>query len=214
MGGYNSGRHSGRPALDSGLTLSLSHMMRKKMVTAGALGAGSMQWSRNGEPIATIGYRYDLVDPDEATIDLSWTRTPYDGEPEKVEQRIRLSCTTPHYGGNRWWMHCPRTGARVATLYMPPGARGFACRAVWRLGYRSQRVARDDRASEKLFRLQRKMGTEQGWDNWGPRPKGMWTRTYSRNFERFMELNDQAQDEANIALIRAAARLGIVPSHF
>lgn len=106
-----------------------------------------------------------------------------------MEQRIALVFTVPHYGGRRWWMLCPFTGRRVAKLHLPPGAGKFACRKAWRLPYRSQRVAHRDRPFEKLFRLQRKLGSDEGWEAGLRRPKGMWQRTYELHWERYLELD-------------------------
>lgn len=108
---------------------------------------------------------------------------------EHVEQKIRLVFTEPHYGGRRWWMVCPYRHIRAAKLYMPNGGDRFASRKAWRLAYQSQRVAHRDRAFEKLFRLQRKLGCEQGYDSFIRRPKGMWHRTFDRPLERFEELD-------------------------
>jgi hypothetical protein len=42
-------------------------------------------------------------------------------------QRIRVSWTRMHLGGERPWMHCPHCEKRVAKLYAAVG--GFFCRA-------------------------------------------------------------------------------------
>lgn len=77
-------------------------------------------------------------------------------------------------------MHCPVNGTRVGKLYMPPGAKSFASREVWRLGYQSQRNAPRDAAFERLFKVQKKLGCREGWEMPIRRPKGMHRRTYER----------------------------------
>lgn len=77
-------------------------------------------------------------------------------------------------------MHGPVNGARVGKLYMPPGAKSFASREVWRLGYQSQRNAPRDAAFERLFKVQKKLGCREGWEMPIRRPKGMHRRTYER----------------------------------
>jgi hypothetical protein len=36
-----------------------------------------------------------------------------------------------HFGGRQWYFVCPYTKRRVSVLWMPPGARYFACRQRW-----------------------------------------------------------------------------------
>lgn len=88
-------------------------------------------------------------------------------------------------------MVCPYHNIRVGKLYLPPGGDRFASRQAWRLGYRSQRIASRDRAFEALFRLQKKLGCDQGLEAGLYRPKGMWQRTFDRHMERYWELDAQ-----------------------
>jgi hypothetical protein len=189
MGGYGSGRHGGKPTVEDGLTVDLGLMLRRGWARAGASGAGTLSWSRNGEPCCSISHHYDLTDLDNAHLTLTYTRTPRGGAPEKVEQLIRLTWTRPTYGGRRWWMICPHSGRRVAKLHLPPGGDRFASRLAWRLPYRSQRSAHRDRPFDKLFRLQRKLGSPEGWEAGLRRPKGMWRRTYERHLDRYWQLD-------------------------
>jgi len=64
-----------------------------------------------------------------------------------------LSDSDPHFGGKRWWMHCPINGDLVGKLYCPNGAHTFASRTAWRLDYNSQRIAGRGNPFEALFRL-------------------------------------------------------------
>ena len=190
MGGFGSGRSGGRPTVEDGLTIDICMMLRRGWVKAGRAGTGSQTWSCRGERIASVSHRYDLSDPDQAEMTLFYTRTPRDGPPEKVEQQIRLVYTNPNYGGRRWWMLCPFSGRRVGKLHLPPAGNRFASRLKWRLAYQSQRSARSFRPFDKLFRLQRKLGSPEGYDNWLRRPKGMWKRTFERHLERYMQLDE------------------------
>lgn len=126
---------------------------------------------------------------------------------ERVEQKIRLVFTEPNFGGRRWWMICPYKHIQVAKLYLPNGGDRFASRKAWRLAYQSQRVAHRDRAFEKLFRLQRKLGCEQGYDSFIRRPKGMWHRTFDRHLERFEELDAICGAEMAMLVLRLGGRL-------
>lgn len=212
MGGYNSGRRGGRPTIEDGLTVSLPLMMGRGWVRSGETGRGSLQWSRHGEKFSQIGHSFDMRDPEESWLKLSYRWTP-DGEPARsVEQRIRLVYTSPNFGGRRWWMLCPFTGQCVTKLHLPPGGGKFASRKAWRLGYRSQRVAGRDRPFEKLFRLQKKLGCTEGWEAGLTRPKGMWDRTYERHWQRYWKLDEACSLEMAGVLGRLGARPLTMPA--
>ena len=121
--------------------------------------------------------------PGDERLELSYTRGRGDKR-EQVKQSVRLCFTRPNYGGKRWWMVCPYRGLRVGKLYLPPNGDRFASRQAWRLGYHIQRVAKHDRAFERLFRLQAKLKGVQGVGAFLRRPKGMWRRTYERHMEQ------------------------------
>lgn len=181
MGGYGSGQRFGKPIADESRRIDLAWMIRKGMATPGAYTSGSLSWSRGDSPAGRIGYTCDMRDPENAVLVLQYTITEHGGgNARDFQQCIHLSYTLPHYGGKRWWMHCPVNGERVGKLYMPPCANTFASRTAWRLGYTSQRVSPRDAAFERLFRVQKKLGCPQGWEMPIRRPKGMHRRTYER----------------------------------
>ena len=62
MGGYGLGRTGGNPTVEDGLTIDLRLMLRRGWAKIGAAGAGTLSWSRKGEPFATISHRYDQTD--------------------------------------------------------------------------------------------------------------------------------------------------------
>jgi hypothetical protein len=188
MGGYGSGQRYGRPLADESRRIDLAWMIRKRYAVPGEMRGGQLSWSRGDEPAGRIGYTCDMIDPDNATLVLQYTITE-SSETRDYTQRIRLSYTQPHYGGKRWWMHCPVNGARVGKLYMPPGAKSFASRKVWRLGYQSQRNCPRDAAFERLFRVQKKLGCPQGWEMPIRRPKGMHRSTYQRLEDEYWYLD-------------------------
>lgn len=202
MGGFYSGRTGGRPTVEAGLTVDFGLMQRGGWFRDGAYTAGNLSWSSHGEQIATIGYRASGSDPDNAWLELSY-RNMRDSDWVERKQRIRLSCTVPHFGGRRWRMHCPVNGERVGKLHLPPGGDIFASRTAWRLGYKIQRVASRDKAFERLFRLQRKLGCAEGWQSGIWRPKGMHRTTFERHFDRYLEL----EEECDRAFASLAARL-------
>lgn len=202
MGGFGSGRQGGKPTVEDGLTVDLGLMLRRGWARVGTAGAGTLSWSSRGEPIATISHRYDLTDNGTPHLTLSYTRTRRDGSKEQVEQRIALTWTRPTYGGRRWWMVCPYSGRRVAKLHLPPGGDRFASRQAWRLPYRSQRSARRDRPFDRLFRLQSKLRSREGWEQPLHRPKGMWRRTFDRHLERYWQLDEQCAAQMAGVILR------------
>lgn len=203
MGGWGSGRSGGRPTADMSLRIDLAWMLRTGRAREGSIISSSLHWFCGGEPSGSISYRAYMDEPGHERLELSYTRGEGE-EREHVKQTVRLCHTVPHYGGKRWWMICPYRGIRVGKLYKPAGGDRFASRRAWRLGYQSQRVAQRDRPFEKLFRLQKKLGSDQGWEAGLWRPKGMWHRTFERHMERYWELDGQC----SVEMMGLISRLG------
>ena len=163
--------------------------------TPGKWLSGSLYWTCGTEPAGSIGYQAQMVDLDNAWLELNYTRGTGDSR-ETVRQRVALKYTQPHYGGRRWWMICPYRHSRAGMLYMPNGGDRFASRKAWRLGYNIQRVAHSQRPFEALFRLQRRLGGPLGWDmGLAPRPKGMWHRTYESRWAEYERLDQMCAVE-------------------
>ena len=190
MGGWNSGRQFGGPVAEECLRVDLSWMMRKGLAIPGSYRTGTLRWSCGGQPFGSISYKADMTDPDNSRLVLTYTRGSVD-EAERVVQDVALTYTLPHYGGRRWWMICPYRGHRVSILYKPRIGDRFASRKAWRVHYKSQRVADRDKPFEALFKIQKRLGCDEGWEMPISRPKGMWHRTYARLENRYWELNDQ-----------------------
>jgi hypothetical protein len=68
-------------------------------------------------------------------------------------------------------------------------------------------VAHRDRPFEKLFRLQRKLGSREGWEAGLRKPKGMWLRTFERHWERYCQLDVQCGAEMAAVLVRLGGKL-------
>jgi hypothetical protein len=192
MGGYNSGRHGGKALVEEALRVDLGYMLRSGLAKAGQHFAGTLRWTWGGEPCGEVCYDCDMRDAARSRLILSFTYRAKDGEEHApIRQVIDLTYTVPHLGGRRWWMICPTSGERVGKLYLPGHGKRFASRKAWRLGYQSQRLAHHDRPFERMFRLQKRLGHPQGYDNGLFRPKGMWHRTYERHLERFEQIDRQ-----------------------
>lgn len=206
MGGFGSGRYGGRPTADMSKRIDLAWMIRTGRATPGQWISGSLSWNCGGEHAGSVSYTANMEELFDSYLRLNFWRGAGDDR-EHVEQKIRLVFTEPHYGGRRWWMACPYRHIRAAKLYMPNGGDRFASRKAWRLAYQSQRVAHRDRSFEKLFRLQRKLGCEQGYDSYIRRPKGMWNRTFERHLQRFEELDGECGAEMAMLVLRLGGRL-------
>jgi len=59
VGGYNSGRHGGRPTVESGLTLDLNKLIGDRLFRPCANWGGTLESTRDGtgERVASIGYQ-------------------------------------------------------------------------------------------------------------------------------------------------------------
>ena len=188
MGGFGSGRHGGRALADSSLRIDLAWMLRTGCARDGAHMWGSLRWTCGRQHAGSSRYAAKLHEPGEERLELVFARMRQ-GERNETYQTVWLTNTRPHYGGKQWWMLCPVTGHRVGKLHLPSGGDIFASRKAWRLGYQSQRNAPYDRAFERLFRLQRKLGCEQGFERPIFKPKGMWERTWQSHLAEYRALD-------------------------
>jgi hypothetical protein len=190
MGGWGSGRQYGAPVAEECLRVDLPWMLRNGRAVPGLHRGGTLSWNCGGEPSGSISYQANLIDPDNASLILTYKRGT-GSEAEEVRQEILLTCTKPNYGGRRWWMICPYRGHRVSILYKPGNGDRFASRKAWRVQYKSQRIANRDKPFEALYRIQKRLGCQEGWELPIRRPKGMWHRTYAKLEDRFYQLNDE-----------------------
>jgi hypothetical protein len=103
-------------------------------------------------------------------------------------QRIRVSWTRPHLGGERPWMHCPHCQRRVAKLY--EGLGGYFCRAcVGNPIYASQALSAQARPHFQACKLRLRVAGEASPTAAFPeRPRKMHRRTYERLKRRLLKL--------------------------
>lgn len=205
MGGRGSGRQmfwSDITKLDDGLRLNMNKLIRDKLVKAGLRKNGTLTWTntRTGKKIADIGYEIDTFEPADMWLRVYYTSTIHD-EKHSMDYKIRLTTTTPHYGGKRFWFICPLTHKRTSVLYSPPGGKYFASRHAYNLKYKSQSEGPLDRAISRKWRIVHKTG-----GTYSPkRPKGMHQKTYDRLLHKFWQAEQEADEMLHQECIR---RLG------
>ena len=114
-----------------------------------------------------------------------------------AEQTMKLRWSSCGLGGRRPWFACDATtasgsrcGRRVALIYLVDGA--FACRQCHKLAYSSQNempMFRDLTQAQKLRR--RLGGSDDMWEPFPGRPKGMHRRTYQKWLAKGKQLEDR-----------------------
>lgn len=161
MGGYGSGWHRGaRRTTSDGLVLTLQGLAPSVREAArlaadgraGRMFSGTREW-RVGERLdARIGFSLVAVPPEAegepggVEVVLAYDLTRGDVR-ESVTTTVRFQTTTGR--GVRYWLSCPDCDRRAGALYLPPGARTFACRTCHDLTYRS---CQESRQFDGLFR--------------------------------------------------------------
>jgi hypothetical protein len=118
-GGFGSGRHSRSPDGRKRADTRYQYTSPAKNMVPGDQTFGGLAWYdiATGEKVASIGFEACLLNPEAA-----WARLYYSANGRPEDYRVRLVTSPCHYGGHRWWWICPRSGWRVAKLYLPPGA--------------------------------------------------------------------------------------------
>jgi hypothetical protein len=173
-----------RVRLEGGLKLDINSLARGGFIRPGAsTGPFVIRWTNSytDEEIATGIITADM------TTDESWFRIRIG----TLDQRIRLTSLPCHFGGSQWFFRCPDLNRRCTVLWMPAGARSFACRQRWRrqVAYASQFLDRDNRAHRGQAKIRSRLCGIGGFDPnecaFPPKPKWMRWRTYNQALEKF-----------------------------
>ena len=198
MGGYGSGPQHGKK------TTSRCHQLDvRKLHKSGRLTPGQFfgwQWSRNGEPVASIQMRAEVD-----RVILDYRHQSGGNDWQSLEYPVRLEWTDCNMGGRRVWFRCPANGCgrRVAVLYLG-GAGVFACRHCYRLAYACQREAADHRAMRRADNIRERLGWPPGIANpCGGKPRGMHWRTFWR-------LTAEHDALVGVSVAGTAKRLGLI----
>jgi hypothetical protein len=197
-------RRRERVCLQDGLKLDLNWLMRQEIIQPGVFTRPvGLVWTRTytGERIASGGVCADVNGSTEAWLHV---------HVGQVRQRIKLIARPRHFGGRQWYFLCPDTGQLASVLWLPLGARHFACRATWgrQVAYSSQFSTRTDRAHQGQAKIKSRLCLAGGFDpgEWDlpPKPKWMRWRTYNRATEKF----DRYETILNEGIFELMARLG------
>lgn len=133
----------------------------------------SISWStRSGERMS-IGLRGDL--PDNITLQYSFVGEG--GRVVSVDEKVYLTTSICHFGGERAWFLCPACGRRVGVLFLRGGY--FRCRTCHGVRYRCKSESVLDRAIRKRRKIEERLGG-QAW----LKPKGMHQATFDRLRQR------------------------------
>jgi hypothetical protein len=104
---------------------------------------------------------------------------------EDIEQRVPITWTACHFGGQRPWFVCSAyrngeyCGRRAAVLYA--GGKLFACRRCYGLVYASQQETPTYRGVGRAQKIRLKLcGSPNLLEPFPDKPKGMHWRTYAR----------------------------------
>jgi hypothetical protein len=167
MGGYGSGRSGERPTIESALRLDIDSMMGWGAIKPGSHLAGGMRLGDDTD----VKFESHTHDPWDSWLRLRYTVADYwSGEETKIDDRIYLATTRPHFGGLRWWFVCPHLNRRVRKLYLPPGGHHFWSRCAYRLAYASQRETVYDGATRRARKLCLRLGGDPADDEYPDKP--------------------------------------------
>lgn len=145
----------------------------------------SLSWTRNGKRAGNISVRTEL----DAAVLIYQSRFWGSTEWRLIEQRVPITWTACHLGGQRPWFVCSVysnehfCGRRAAVLY--GAGELFACRTCCRLAYASQQETAMFRGMSQAQKIRQKMGGSANlFEPFPERPKGMHWRTYKRLRDR------------------------------
>jgi hypothetical protein len=125
-----------------------------------------------------------------------------------MEQRLPITRTACHYGGERPWFACPICSKRVAVLYFR-GRTGFACRRCSEVAYASQREDEVTRSWRRQGKIERRLGVGH------TRPDSMRQTSYAALLRQITDCEQRRADPRKHVLLQAAQpllRMGRAPS--
>lgn len=204
MGGYGSGRSGGYPTSEACASYVLNvQWLNRARLRDGVRGTVPLSFNDGFAVAVTV----DTTNPANRFVELTHERHTDGAEEERY--RVYLDCTRPPFGGVRWWFECPRTGRRVAKLFLPRGGHRFWSRQAYRLGYACQREAPADRLWRRARKIRRELGgSDSHMDDYPDKPKWMRWRTYDGKIDLLASLESRADGLWAVGAMRLVQRLG------
>ena len=148
--------------------------------------AGELSWTRGGRQL--LSARYDIfLSTHDGRLKIALDRAA------ECLFTIPLVTTSPHLGGLRWWMVCPKTGKRAGNLYLFEDMETFCHRTAIAPTptYKSQRQTPLVRVTTRLARVIDALGWTGGGDR--GRPKLSPSRT-TRSIIQALRLKQRKED--------------------
>lgn len=151
MGGSASGRYRtrNRGTVDAACRIDLRVLKRWGALKEGQTFAGTLRWTRRGEPSGSMAYTV-VMDGEDRRLILSYSTN---GEARTVT--VQIEAVPMRFGGLRYYARCPRTLRRCQVLPVVGGV--VACRQAHRLTYASQSMDRLGRMRERLERCEKRL---------------------------------------------------------
>lgn len=195
---------SGRPTVETTLTLDINRLVRLRLIQPGRLIADVLVWTNTGtgEVASKVAYEADLRDPAAASV-----RLRYFVAGQSMTYSIELDCTPMRFGGCRWWWRCPASGRRAVKLHLAHATGMFVHREMAGLAYQTWRDRAVQRSHTRQRRLHARLRANYDASGAEPeRPKGMHQTTY----EALLTQLDLAAELHDAACMRGLRRwLGV-----
>jgi len=187
-----------RPHIESALCLNFRKLLADGLLKVGQKTSGTLDWSIKGEPwpFASAGFAADLEEYS-GELTLNYTvKHEGNNQAKQVQCRINLSSIPLHFGGRRWYMHCPLTHRRAVKLYKFARTDKFVSRVALNIAptYSIQRCSGLDRIIERRWALRERMGDDVS-DLFGPpyRPRGMRHQVFDAYAARDRKLENEEE---------------------
>jgi hypothetical protein len=150
---------------ESKIAISIGYLKKQGLLQAGR--RGSLSWSFDGVPSASVGY---WVKADGLQLDYSYHDSTQ-AEATNMTLLLKFTYTSCHYGGQRVWLVCPECQKRVGMVYCVE--KYFRCRRCCGLNYHSQHLNYYDRQRLNLQAIRKKLGNDALSENFPDKPKGI-----------------------------------------
>ena len=188
MGGLGSGghNHSGKQAVEHCAWLDASALRRQGATQAGWIGRICWPGTETHDNTVDIHGGHDAI-----RLSYAWRRGEGDWVP--MREAIDLAWVLRQWGGEEVYFRCPQCDRRSKRLYFRGHA--FRCRPCHRLVHASSREQTADRATRKMRKLRRRMGSPEGLEQVILRPKGMHKTTFDRMVGKIIAAENEVWDD-------------------